>query len=380
MYYEIAEQRPSIFNHKTFNGGDYVSWGKDNSYPSQMAYIIKESPTANGCKRKIRSFLEGSGFNSESYKVGKYTLGQIWKRACDTGSHMKSFALHVNYNLQYKISEINFIPLANCRYKVPVEGFEVKEVGLSDSWGINRFGANNITDINIFNPDPSVVREQIQKDGIQNYKGQVFIYTDWDENEYPESIFHPCRHSIETEIEIKLFSNSITRNGFSPSKLFVAVGDFVEGQKDSLKDQLADNQGGANAGKIMRLQVNSKEEIPQILDVHAPNFDKQYELTRRDAKEDIRESCFSIPPALLGWTTKSNLAPNQNELLEASNYLHSEIFPIQEAFRDAFNEILEHSIFNVKIENIEPFKMVEKGAVNDTSNIGVDNGADTEQQ
>lgn len=369
MYEEITGQRPTVFDQGVWNGG-YLPWGKDNRYPNRLNWLIEESFTAKSCYRKLVSFMEGSGFRDSEQFVGKHKLGRIWERSCKSGGANQTFAVHVNYNLQYKISEINYIPVSNCRYKIPKEGWEIKEIGLSDCWGKNGFLAqSNVVDLDIYNPDPNVVREQIQRDGIQNYKGQVYIYTEYGEEKYPLSLFHPARESIETEVEVKLFSNSNVRNAYKPSQVFVRVGAYDSPEeKEAFQKGIKENVGGQNANKVNLLSVNSKEQIPVVLPLRNINYDKEHEATRENAKEDIRNACYGIQPILLGWKGQNQLAANVNELKQAAEFFSAEVKPTQDRFKIAINEILDNSIFSARIDDIEPFKIVDYDTVSNGTN------------
>lgn len=375
MYQDITNERPSSFEVGKWNGG-YLPWGKDNRYPNRLSYLIKESFTATSCHRKLTSFIKGLGFKDSEQLVGKVKLGRLWERICNSASSHNTFALHVNYNLQYKISEINFIPVENCRWKIPDEGVDILEIGLSDSWGINILGTpSNVVDIDIFNPDPKVVREQIQKKGIAKYKGQIYLHTEYGDIEYPLSVFHSSRESIETEREVKRFSNSNVRNGFRPSQVFVKVGDFgSEDEKKEYKAQFEQNTG-AKGGAVSLLKVKNKDQIPVSIPLNNRSYDKEFELTKEAAKEDIRNSCFGIQPILLGWKGQNQLAANVQEIKEATEFFASETRPLQDRLVVAVNEILENSIFNHRIDNIEPFHIIK----DDNRSNGINDNTIAEQ-
>lgn len=292
---------------------DIQAYDADNLYPQNVRNIVLNSKTGNGCLERYADYLEGRGLVSEPLagfvvNLDGETLADIHGLVSRDLAMNDGFALHVNYNIKGYIVSLHHMPFENVRIKEPDEEGNIRQVAVHPDWtGLLthngkpvKISAENIDYIDIFNPDPNVVIGQmLEAGGPQFYKGQVFYYSREGHMRYPYARFHSILSDMSTDEGLSNIMNRNVRNNFLPAGAFVRLksqgastfeGDITEeplAEPEEYAEDLASLQGDEEALKILDITVETKEEMPEFINMQGNNYDKDFMVTAAEVKDCI---------------------------------------------------------------------------------------------
>lgn len=289
------------------------SYDADNLYPQNVRNIVLNSKTGNGCLERYTDYIEGRGIASEPLagfvvNLDGETLADLHTQVSSDLATHDGFAIHVNYDINGRIVSLHHVPFENARIAEPDEEGNVRKVALHPDWTgrLTRNGkpvkinADSVDYLDVFNPDPEVVLAQIQEaGGPQFYKGQIYYYSSQGFMLYPYSKFHAVLSDMSTDEGLSNIMNRNVRNNFLPAGAFVKLksqgapysGDDAE-SKPRIKDEdyaedLAALQGDTEALKILDITVETKEEMPEFINMQGNNYDKEFTVTAAEIKDCI---------------------------------------------------------------------------------------------
>jgi len=292
------------------------TYGEKNDYPQSVMEIISASVTGKSCLDVYRKFINGKGFQDEDL-YGKIlnskgeTSDIILSKISDDYSSFGGFALHLNYNLNYKISEIQVIPFETLRFEELNDDGNFSHVLYHPDWGkrnekIKKFNKDDIQRFSLF--DPLKVKEQINEVGIENYKGQVFYFSNKGVKQYPLPIFDPSLTDMSAEEGLSNVTYRNIRNNFFPAGMLVEIAekDQTEQQAEATAENIKELQGDEKAGRMFYVQVADKESVPEFIPFDVKNYDKEFTASKESIKDNIGR-CFSQPPILRSEDVAGNL-------------------------------------------------------------------------
>lgn len=288
------------------------SYDADNLYPQNVRNIVLNSKTGHGCLERYIDYIEGKGVASEALAAFVVNLdGQSLADlhslvSADLGMN-NGLAIHVNYDIDANITSLHHIPFENARIVEPDEDGFVRKVALHPDWSgrLTRNGRqirvteSEVDYIDVFNPDPAVVLSQMaEAGGPQFYKGQVFYYSREGYMEYPYAKFHAVLADMSTDEGLSNIMNRNVRNNFLPAGAFVRLksqgapmpGDDSQPETidgEEYAEDLMQLQGDPNSLKILDITVESKEELPEFVNIQGNNYDKEFTATAAEIKDDI---------------------------------------------------------------------------------------------
>ena len=292
---------------------DIKSYDADNLYPQNVRNIVLNSKTGSGCLKRYVDYLEGRGIASDQL-AGMYvnldgeTLADLHGQVSGDLAMLEGYAIHVNYNINGGIVSLHHIPFENARLTEPDEEGVIRHVALHPDWSgkMTRNGKpvqvnkNTVDIIDVFNPDPSVVLSQMQKaGGPQYYKGQVYYYSREGHMRYPYALFHAVLSDMSTDEGLSNIMNRNVRNNFLPAGAFVRLksqgapypGDDAEDEPlvdaEEYAENLAALQGDTEALKFLDITVESKDEMPEFINMQGNNYDKDFTATAAEIKDCI---------------------------------------------------------------------------------------------
>ena len=287
------------------------SYDADNLYPQNVRNIVLNSKTGNGCLERYADYIEGRGIASDALagfviNLDGETLADLHRLASNDVATLEGCAIHVNYDIDANIVSLHHIPFENARLVEPDEEGNVRKVALHPDWSgqLTRGGKAvkvneaNVDYIDVFNPDPAIVLSQMQEaGGPQFYKGQVFYYSHAGHLRYPYAKFHAILSDMSTDEGLSNIMNRNVRNNFLPAGAFVRLKgqkltpegedieqDEITGEYDA---ELASMQGDTEALKILDITVESKEELPEFINMQGNNYDKDFTVTAAEIKDCI---------------------------------------------------------------------------------------------
>lgn len=362
------------------------TYGFDNLYPQHLQHITAASGTAELCIARYAKFIEGNGFNDtmlSEYAVNRAgtTFDEILHDVSGDIARFSGFALHVNYNVLCEITSVNFIPFEMCRLEEDDDAGHVAHILIHPDWtghkrhhGI-RLAVNddNISRINVFNPDPSVVALQIEAaGGIENYKGQVIWCSMDGKDIYPTPIYDAAITEISTDEGLGNIKYRNVRNNFLIACMLVAKkGAPSLSGEDGRPDRgmievndLLKFQGDENASKIMLVEVENDEDVPQVVSFPSSNYDKEFSVTDTSVTERIysqfhQELFYSIRIGKLGFSGQV--------MQDAYEYYAGEVTNEQRFISRVFSRVFSHwydkSIAGADF-TIEPLRYIMAGGRN----------------
>jgi hypothetical protein len=321
----------------------------DNAYPQRMRLIAQGSSTTKACVDTYAKFIRGEGFQEPVFYGSiinrkKWTFDRILRKISEDYALYKGFAIQVNYNLQFQIVELNYVPFEYVRLSEPDDVGYVSTCVIYDDWGKKkRRTIDNLYlhEIDVYNPNPEVIASQIEKaGGIEYYKGQIFYYAG-DSDDYPLSSIDSIIEDCETDGELKYFKNRVVTTNFMASHLYVHKGRFEDNRdREDFVKNLKTFQGSRNASSLMLVECEQEEQEPKLIKVENNINDKVFEYTESSVRKNII-TAFKIPSILLGMPTAGALG-EKNEREQAKN-MYSDIIKDERILMEAvFSELFEY--------------------------------------
>lgn len=311
------------------------TYDNDNLYPQNILSIVRASAIGSTCLDRFIDFIEGNGIRSSElsdYVVNSkhQTMDDIHHLCCvDIGS-FGGFALHVNYDIFCRPCEIQSIPFEACRLEEPDDDGRVNHVMVHPDWRgqSTRNGkklyvnAETVDIIDVWNPEPEVVRAQMERaGGIEHYNGQVFYYSTAGYMTYPRPRYDSAITDISTDEGLSNIMNRNARNNFLPAGILVYfknrqnnVEYDSEGKpipapetEDPIIEQVASIQGDNKACKIMAFGIDYKEEMPEFKSFDAHNYDKDFNVSMETVEDRIygifgQEGWLSVKRGKVGFS------------------------------------------------------------------------------
>lgn len=289
------------------------SYDADNLYPQNVRNIVLNSKTGNGCLERYTDYIEGRGLASEPLagfvvNLDGESLADLHSQvSADLAMH-EGFAIHVNYDIDGGIVSLHHVPFENIRIVEPDEDGNVRKVALHPDWTgkLTRNGRpvkiakESVDYLDIFNPDPEIVLSQMQEaGGPQFYKGQIYYYSGLGFMLYPYAKFHAVLSDMSTDEGLSNIMNRNVRNNFLPAGAFVRLksqgapysGDDADMEPQVDDSEYAENlaalQGDTDALKFLDITVETKEEMPEFINMQGNNYDKDFTATAAEIKDCI---------------------------------------------------------------------------------------------
>lgn len=296
------------------------AYGANNLYPQQAKAILDSSSTGAQCADRYARFIEGEGFENAviyNLEVNAYgdTTDDILTAVAQDIADYGGFALHVNYDLNCKITDIEAVPFENCRLQEDDDAGYIGYIVTHPDWQgrktrngkVLRVSKDTITTFERFNPNPDIVRAQIAASGgIDHYKGQIMWVSMAGRDRYPLPKYDRVLTDLSTDeglsnIKFRNARCNFLSSAFVISKTSQAMSDD-EAQRQAIEargfaEDLAQFQGDETSNVLISLTIANDEEKPEIVSFPTKNFDKDFEVTDNSVVERIY-SAFEQEPFL----------------------------------------------------------------------------------
>lgn len=340
------------------------NYGEDNLYPQMMRDLLANSPTGQVCCNRYRTFIEGNGWTSEDFaylvinRSGE-TMDELYRQVARDLAECSGFALHFNYNLQGKISEIRHVPFESVRIDEEDDDGRVPFYTIHPDWEGNKtrrgrtlqVNKKNIKKIYPFAPIREVIFAQMEADGgLNQYRGQLLYVSLAGKNVYPR----PVHDAVITELSVDEGLSNVkyrnVRNNFLLSGMIVkkkgAVitldeegNDVIQDEDDGFSEGLEEFQGDVNACSLMEVTYNSEEDIPKFINVEGANFDKKFQITETSTVERIysaygQEPFYNVRIGNKGFSGE--------QLPHAYEYYNSYVEPLRRLVSRTFRNIFKY--------------------------------------
>lgn len=344
-----------------------INYDIDNAYPQRVVDIVNGSGVAKTCVDIFFKFINGSGFLDTVFGKTivdgeKMTADKLLRKNALDYAKYGGFAVHFNYDINGNKTTANAIPFAHCRIAIDEETKAVTGIAVYDDWNreiYKRIEKKKIDYINLFNPDPEKVKQEIvEAGGIEHYKGQVYYHGAEGEVVYPLAYYDSELEDIETDSQIKLFKYRNISGSFMASHMFVRYGQSEgkdkDGEDGDLVDGLKSFQGADNFNRIMLIDVETPEQKPELLPFTHQNNDKLFEYHETSTQNNIRK-VFTIPTIFLDAIAGSlGMSKELDEAVTFYNRMtQDERAVIEETYAYLFGDIMTGSF------KIKPLSMLQ---------------------
>lgn len=356
----LSEIEPRIVV-KTYNYTGIDSYDTDNNYPQRVKDIADNSGMGTSCIGLYKSFLYGKGFQNTDFAKAiinrhKLTPDKLLNICLEDMAYYEGFALHVNYNALFEVSEVNYQPLDQVRF-TNKDSKEFGKYAIYRDWGCRNIDDKWVNYIDKYNPDPNIISNQVDKaGGFNSYKGQIF-YVSNRLLKYPKASYDAVLEDMQTDSQSKTYKYRNVKTGFLASHMIITNKSEDTGpdenedrgyskrrnrESNQFDDTIKSFQGADNAGKIIRIEKETPDQLFDIQKIEQQNGDRQFEFTEGSTRDNIRQA-FLIPsillmqqPGRLGTTT---------EFIDGTNYYNSVTEPkrlvVEQVFREVFSNFKE---------------------------------------
>lgn len=299
----------------------YYNFGANDAFPTELKVATSQSPTAQACLRIQRDILLRHLGAYEHETHYKFLTSLVNDYLVFGGAYV-----HINYNLDLKISSIQLLAFERCRIgKIDDKRYSGK-VGFKnwkDRW----------EDFYTFNPDPEVIRAQIRKDGgLAKYRGQVLVLNLSNEL-YPISPLLAAYKSIRAEAKIETYKINLIDTGYIQKKIFIVpeTGDGAV-RDDSFATKLEQFMGADNAGNVCVLHTeNTGEEtdkLIKVVDIPTSLDDKLFNHTELSSFKNITR-VMNIPSILVNGDSDSLFSHSGELMLRSEEILEKNLKTIR---------------------------------------------------
>nr|DAV63710.1 MAG TPA: HK97 Family Phage Portal Protein [Caudoviricetes sp.] len=330
------------------------TYGDTNDFPQTVSEIVQASKTGNACLSIYNDFVYGHGFKDPGiYKLRVNKEGEkldkILRMVCKDFTLWHGFAIHVNYNMNFRVSSIHHIPFESLRLaKADDDGF-IGRTAYHPDWGRrdktrSRWSPSDIEWFHFFNPDPEVILNQVEEaGGWDNYRGQILYFSGDSEGgpSYPVPIFIAEMTDMRTEEALANVAGRNACSNFLSAGILVDIKDETQDQSqvNETQKELNKFQGDENTSQLWYIQCKSKEEVPQFIRFSGENYDKAFEVTQRVIPENIGQS-FKQPPILRAVDVGANFGADL--MTNAYKYYNSVTVRERQQLEEAFISIFEY--------------------------------------
>ena len=320
---------------------DLIFYDIDNLYPNKIKSIAERSGSTKTAINTLSSFMTGNGFNDNNDLIinsDEQTLFDILRHASNEKSMFAGLAIHFNFNKFGEIIEINEITFESLRWNK-----DNNKLISNPNW--KRRDKRKDVQYYPFNPDN--VKDEIKKDGIDKYNGQVLYWIPRKKDIYPLCRFDQVIDDAQFEAESKIYKLSNIQNDYSIGG-FVKYPSSLDSRQEiqDMKKSLKKSKGSANAGKIQALPFPPNEALAHwkfFEPVSRNNIDRLFKLQNDEARENIYMA-FQQDPLLNGYSKNGMF--NQQDYLDVFNYYNSFTETDRKELVKIFNKIISYSIWS----------------------------------
>lgn len=274
-----------------------LSYDKDNIYPQRIIDSLAASVTGTAAVELFATHLIGRGFAKEDFnKVVVNSKGETLKDLhelmCNDYSKFRGVALHIGYNGMMEVNNITHIPFDYVRLSIPDDVGAVQTAVVYDDWDGQKYGRrkkDNQKTLHFFTTDKEKIEEQIKgSGGFDLWGGHILYYSHAGVKTYPTAKCDSCLEDLVTDAGIKTYAQRNVQTGFMAGAIFVHRGKFEDDNaRGEFTDNLKNFQGAANSNKLLMVEAETEDQIPDIKAFPMTNNDKLFENTEPSVMKRI---------------------------------------------------------------------------------------------
>jgi hypothetical protein len=352
--YEI----PKVEEH---HKNDWVEYGEDNCYFSDLVERYLGSATNSRCINGIVDMIYGRGLNATDSETNPIQFGKMKvllrpkevKKIVNDIKLLGMASMQILYkNGKKEIDKVLHFPMETLRAEKAKDG-KIKAYYYHPNWKeikhndkpkrIPSFGngtASQLNEIYIVKP----------------YRSGFYYYTPVD--------YQGCLQYCSLEEEVSNYHINNIQNGLQPSLLM----NFNNGIPNEETQQIIENKvydkfsGTSNAGKFILAFNEDSDSQSTVEPIHLPDAHAQYEFLATESREKIMIGHGVVSPILLGIKDNTGFGNNAEELRTASILMDNIVIrPFQTMLIDAFKELLSFNniMLDLYFVTLQPIEFTE---------------------
>lgn len=331
---------PVLVEKKTA-GKDYILYGANNLFPQYLYSLYTRSALMQSIIGSTVDYIMGDAILTnpiiaaqEYWNDNDDTLRDVIKNICNDLCIFGGFAVEVLRDYTGKIVKLN--PLDYCNVRTNEDRTIIY---YNKDW---RTKPRDFVEVEVFDPNKK------QAQSIFYYRGHQL------RGVYPYPSYLGAIPALETSCRISNFHLNNIKNGFFGSYVF----NFNNGQPDPETQGIIERgiknkfSGDDNAGAIMTIFNESKDNALTVEKLDAENLDERFDQLRQDTYKEIF-TAFRISPQLIGYSLEGTAFNSQEFQNSFALYNKTVVSPLQKDLTRCFDKIfgIDNAI------TIEPFKI-----------------------
>lgn len=352
--YEI----PKVKEH---HKNDWVEYGEDNCYFSDLVERYLGSATNSRCINGIVDMIYGRGLDATDSEENAEQFGEMKvllkprevKRTVNDLKLLGMASMQVIYKQgKTEIDKILHFPMETLRAEKASDG-QIKAYYYHPDWK-NIKATDKPKRIPSFGNGAESQLNEIYV--IKPYRSGFYYYTPVD--------YQGCLQYCSLEEEVSNYHINNIQNGLQPSLLM----NFNNGIPNEETQQIIENKvynkfsGTSNAGKFILAFNEDADTQSTVEPIHLPDAHAQYDFLAKESREKIMIGHGVVSPILLGIKDNTGFGNNAEELRTASILMDNIVIrPFQTLLIDAFNELLavNQIKLNLYFVTLQPIEFTE---------------------
>lgn len=283
---DIKIETPKRFSESYDKQLNIRKFGDDNLFPQHINDFYNSSPTFHSCVQRMSDFLFGEGIKNSLID------NKLLRSIIDDYAKFNGFSLFVSYNGLGDIDSVQYIP------------FETIRLGEQGNNGIYTYcyycpDWSSQTTINkkkvdakkqkqkywMFTNDIETRLRRMVDDDYQG--GEILYYSNT--ISYPTPKVNSVLNYVSCEIGLSNLTYRDVRCGLIPSSI-VAVPSQSDEDFENLMNNFASLQGDEQSFKILAIQYNSKDDLPQLLNLNGEDYTNKFDTIGKICESKIQKS------------------------------------------------------------------------------------------
>lgn len=361
--YSVAEPRKQ--GRENFDK-EVVKFGDYNDFPNYVVDLYNNSSIHETCVNAIVEAIKGDGLVAEpSWVLDACNRdGESWndlfsKVALDYYL-FGGFYIEIIYNkLRNKPAEYYHVPFASVRAKKCNHRGKIEGYFIAHEW--NPQGEYRTTEAEAL----YLPRYDYKK--MKEEPSQLYAFHPYHplQKYYPLPKYVGALKVIELDTEVDNWHVSNIKNGLTPSIAITTYTNGTEEDRRAIENQLRlQFQGSSQAGQMFYMDVDSRENKPDIEAIQNNGGDTYYTTINDMVVQKILTAHRITSPMLLGIKTEGQLGGAQEMLDAYTLFLNMVIKPYQQDILAVFEELLElkYPEFDIVI-GVEQKQILDAGEV-----------------
>lgn len=341
--YELGNLTNPFTNEGYIHRNGYVPFGDNNLYPQELAAMYLGSSLHHAIVDFKVASVSGNGYalnwldgqESVKEKIYQAQLERMFKKnynqlTFDLVLHNRMY-LRVSFDSMCKLKSLKRVDPVMVRHEQGNMYGEVTKAYVSPYWqSTNKYEVLPILEHK---------SKGMTTDYIYMYKGPSVL-----SQTYTTPAYASASNWMYLDGEISFLHKSNIDNSINPSFILnfprkPANKEEMEKLKDSINSK---GKGAKNAGRIITLFSQTKDQMPEVITATASQNDKLFLQTSRELRDSI---CFAhnINPALVGIKVAGSLG-NASELKTSYNIFSTTVInPIRGIVEDYFDDLIDIS-------------------------------------